>query len=67
MPVEKECFYCHKEMLPVQVCIDCRTRLEIAHKEVVNHRKMADVYRSEYAKVIKENARLKAELSKVKE
>lgn len=66
MPREKECFYCHKEMLPVVVCIDCRTRLELGHKEVVNHMKMAELSRKEYARVIKENAQLKMELAKVK-
>lgn len=66
MATARECFYCHKDCHPVIVCIDCRTRLELGHKEVVNHRKMAALSRNEYSRVIKENVRLKMELAKVK-
>lgn len=54
---EPPCMYCGEKKLLVRVCLDCRSKLEMAKRNVADARRDAEAWRRNYYRLQNERRR----------
>lgn len=62
---EGPCFYCLDKRVSIAICLDCRTKLEQAKKDLEWYKRAAARERAVYFRLSKENLGLKAEIARL--
>lgn len=60
---ERPCFYCLGGMMHVAVCLDCRSKLERAKKDLEWYKAQAARERSTFFRLSKESMKLRQEIA----
>lgn len=63
---KRPCFYCLGNSMNVEVCLDCRSKLERAKKDLEWYKSQAGRERSNFFRLSKENMKLRQEIAELR-